>query len=100
MKNYNVIYKVNNHHGEHLVNTQFTLDEIKKFGVKEVIRHHAKVLNIGDKYACHIEDYGDDRVLIGNTWESKTAVFKSNKLNTIGNLISKEAYNRIYNSIQ
>lgn len=89
MKNYDVKFKVNSGHGEHVINTQFNLDEIKKFGLKEVIRYNAKRLNLGDKFGCHV-DFGDD---------DKIEYKEVKRSNCIGNLISKEDYNRVYSLV-
>lgn len=45
--------------GAATISCEFTLHEIRKYGVKNVIKHYAVIYGIGEKkYNCFIEGFG------------------------------------------
>jgi len=55
MKTHEKIYSASYLIGKSLLKTTFSHIELRKYGVKNVIKYHAQRMNIGDKYFCHID---------------------------------------------
>lgn len=52
-------YQIGKEHGIHVIQTTVTQYEIKKYGVSEVVKYHAKRLGIEERYSGHIHGYND-----------------------------------------
>lgn len=53
-KEYLAQYEIGKEHGIHVIQTTFYSNELKKYGLKEVIKYHAERLGIENRYKCHV----------------------------------------------
>jgi hypothetical protein len=63
IQTFRATYSIGKLQSLHKIVTQFNVEEIKKFGLKNVIRHNAEHLGVIHPYHCHVDFDGNEEVI-------------------------------------